>query len=388
MMNSIKPNTEFAEIVRLIEESRNRAFQKVNEELVLLYFMVGKTVSVRVAEGAWGDKTVEELSAYIMNRFPGLSGFTRRGLYRMKQFYETYFFGSECFKLWLEVQGAVRPSQIVSPPATQIKTCKKTDNPIVSPMATQLQVADNKHEMFVTTLLTQITWTNHMEILSGGKTPEEKLFYLLLSAKDKLNKLELRRQIKTASYERSMLAKNQNKKVSVLPTQFSTNIFKDPYIFEFLDLPDGHSENDLEKALVKNLQKFILEIGKGFTYMGNQFRLQIGNKDYYTDLLFYHRDLQCLVLFELKIQEFEPEFLGKLNFYLEALDRDVKRPHEKPSIGVLLCKGKDNEVVEYSMARNSSPAMIADYETKLIPKQLLTSKLTQLIELFSKELIE
>lgn len=387
-MNGIKPSFEFEGIVRLIEESRNRAFQKVNEELVLLYFTVGKTVSVRVAEGIWGDKTVEELSAFILNRFPGLSGFTRRGLYRMKQFYETYSVDSDCYRLWLKIQDEKESSQFVSPLATQIKTDKKTNNPIVSPLATQLQVTDSKHNMFVTTLLTQITWTNHMEILSGGKTPEEKLFYLLLSAKDKLNKLELRRQIKTASFERSMLAKNQNKILSKRPTQFPTNIFKDPYIFEFLDLPDGHSENDLEKALVKNLQKFILEIGKGFTYMGNQFRLQVGNRDFYTDLLFYHRDLQCLVLFELKIQEFEPEFLGKLNFYLEALDRDVKRQHEKPSIGVLLCKGKDNEVVEYSMARNTSPAMIADYETKLIPKQLLTSKLTQLIELFSKEQIE
>ena len=229
-----------------------------------------------------------------------------------------------------------------------------------------------------------------MEILSGSKTPEEKMFYLILTAKDKLRKLELRRQIKTASFERTMLAKNQNqnKVVSTLPTQFPAGIFKDPYIFEFLDLPEAYSEKDLGKALTQNLRKFILEIGKGFTYMGNQFRLQVGNKDYYTDLLFYHRDLQCLVLFELKIQEFEPEFLGKLNFYLEALDHDVKRQHEKPSIGVLLCKGKDNEVVEYSMARNISPAMIADYETKLIPKQLLTSKLTQLIELFSKGQIE
>lgn len=170
-----------------------------------------------------------------------------------------------------------------------------------------------------------------------------------------------------------------------LPTHLPTGVFKDPYIFEFLDLPEVHSEKDLENALTQNLRKFILEIGKGFTYMGTQFRLQVGNKDYYTDLLFYHRDLQCLVLFELKIQEFEPEFLGKLNFYLEALDRDVKRPHEKPSIGVLLCKEKDNEVVEYSMARNPSPAMIADYETKLIPKKLLASKLNQLMELFSRE---
>jgi hypothetical protein len=159
-----------------------------------------------------------------------------------------------------------------------------------------------------------------------------------------------------------------------------TDFFKDPYIFEFLDLPEKHSENDLEKALVQNLQKFILEIGKGFTYLGSQYRLQVGFKDFYTDLLFYHRDLRCLVLFELKIQEFEPEFLGKLNFYLEALDRDVKRQHENPSIGILLCKGKNTEVVEYALARNMSPAMIADYETKLIDKKVLTAKLNQLLE--------
>ena len=156
-MKGIKPAFEFEGIVRLIEESRNRAFQKVNEELVLLYFTVGKTVSVRVAEGTWGDKTVDELSAYILNRFPGLSGFTRRGLYRMKQFYETYSLDSDCFKFWLEFHGTVQPSQIVSPMVTQIKTGKKTNNQIVSPIATQLQVADNKQDIFVTTLLTQIS---------------------------------------------------------------------------------------------------------------------------------------------------------------------------------------------------------------------------------------
>lgn len=256
----MKSTNEFAEIIRLIEESRNRAFQKVNEELVLLYFTVGKTVSVRVLEGVWGDKTVEELSVFILNRFPGLSGFTRRGLYRMKQFYETYSVDSDCFKFWLEIPGTVQSSQIVSPPATQIKTDKKTDKPIVSPVATQLQVSDNKHSKFVSTVLTQITWSNHMEILSGSKTPEEKMFYLILTVKDKLKKLELRRQIKTASFERTMLAKKQNLIVSSLPTQFPTGVFKDPYIFEFLDLPEVHSEKDLEKALTQNLRKFILEI--------------------------------------------------------------------------------------------------------------------------------
>ena len=381
-MNGIKPSFEFEGIARLIEESRNRAFQKVNEELVLLYFTVGKTVSVRVAEGAWGDKTVEELSSYIMSRFPGLSGFTRRGLYRMKQFYETYSEVSDSYKLWLEIQENKESSQIVSLPATQFGNTTEINNSIVSPLATQIQVSNNKHDIFVTTLLTQINWTNHLEILSGSKTPEQNVFYLLLSFKERLSKLELRRQINSTVFERSLMA---NQIVSSLPTQFPTGVFKDPYVFEFLDLPELHSEKDLEKALIQNLRKFILEIGKGFTYMGNQFRLQVGNKDYYTDLLFYHRDLQCLVLFELKIQEFEPEFLGKLNFYLEALDRDIKRSFENPSIGILLCKGKDAEVVEYSMARNTSPAMVSDYETKLIPKELLTGKLSQLIELFSKE---
>ncbi len=196
---------------------------------------------------------------------------------------------------------------------------------------------------------------------------------------------ELRRQIRTATFERTMLSKEQQKITSTLQNQLPQNLFKDPYIFEFLQLPESHSEKDFEKAIILNLQKFILEVGKGFTYMGNQYRLQVGNKDYYTDLLFYHRDLQCLVLFELKIEDFAPEFLGKLNFYLEALDRDVKRPNENPSIGILRCKGKDTEVVEYAMARNTSPAIIADYETKLIDKKVLANKLHQLAEIFNKE---
>jgi predicted nuclease of restriction endonuclease-like (RecB) superfamily len=245
---------------------------------------------------------------------------------------------------------------------------------------TQLQSTDIQYIEFVSSLMTQISWTHHLMLLSKTKTSEEKLFYLSQAIKENLSVRELERQLNSAVYERSLMA---NKIVSIALTQFPTGIFKDPYIFEFLDLPEGHSENDLEKALIRNLQKFILEIGKGFAYMGNQFRLQVGNKDYYTDLLFYHRDLQCLVIFELKIQEFEPEFLGKLNFYIEALDRDVKRPHENPSIGVLLCKGKDTEVVEYAMARNISPALVADYETKLIPKSILAGKLHQLAELLS-----
>lgn len=343
-------NYEFKQVVLLIEEARNRAFHKVNEELVMLYFKVGNLVSDRVSSGAWGEKTVEELASFIQDNCPGLKGFNRRGLYRMKQFYETY-----------------------------------SSPEFVSTLATHLQKPENEGRNIVTTLLTQLQWSAHLHILSKTKSADEKLFYLHLAIQEKLSVRELERQLNSAVYERTTLS-NQTLQKS-LP-QLAQNFFKDPYIFEFLELPDGHSEKDLEKALILNLQKFILEIGKGFTYMGNQYRLQVGNKDFYTDLLFYHRDLQCLVLFELKIQEFEPEFLGKLNFYLEALDRDVKRPFENPSIGILLCKGKDTEVVEYALARYTSPAIIADYETKLIPKAVLANKLHQLVEQLTKDEIE
>jgi predicted nuclease of restriction endonuclease-like (RecB) superfamily len=363
-MDELKKNQdEFGEILQLIEEAKDRTYRKVNEELVLLYFKVGKIVSTKVSAGVWGENTVDDLAGYLENRYLGLKGFNRRGLYRMKQFYETY----------------THP-EFVSPLVTQLQNPDSEVVEIVSPVVTQLETPEEKVLKFIPKLVSQISWTHHLLILSKTRSAEEKMFYIHQCIREKLSKRELERQLNSATFERTILA---NQKISPVVAQLPRNLFKDPYIFEFLDLPEGHSEKDLEKALVKNLQKFILEIGKGFTYMGTQFRMQVGNKDYYTDLLFYHRDLQCLVLFELKIQEFEPEFLGKLNFYLEALDRDVKRPHEKPSIGILLCKGKDSEVVEYSLARNPSPALIADFETKLLPKNELARKLNQLFEQFS-----
>ncbi|MGC4129900.1 MAG: PDDEXK nuclease domain-containing protein [Bergeyella sp.] len=369
--NTYKP--DFEHIFTLITEARNRVYSKANSELVLMYFNVGKVVSVKVSSGKWGENTVQQLADFIQSKVPNLSGFNRRGLYRMKQFYEVYAPESEVFKLWLETQ---KPK--VSPIVTQLEN-EQTEK--VSTLLTQLQNTEIQYDKFVSTVLTQIQWSSHLHILSKTKSAEEILFYLLSAVTEKLAVRELERQIKSATFERTMLSKQM---VSKVQTQLPENIFKDPYIFEFLDLPDGHSEKDFEKAITLNLQKFILEIGKGFTYMGEQFRLQVGNKDFRTDLLFYHRDLQCLVLFELKIEDFEPEFLGKLNFYLEALDRDVKRPHENPSIGILLCKGKEIEVVEYAMARNISPAIVADYETKLIDKKLLADKLHQLGQMLDK----
>ena len=366
--------SDFEQIISLITEARNRVYSKANAELVMLYFSIGKIVSEKVLAGNWGDGTVNDLATYITEKQPLLRGFNRRGLYRMKQFYEVY--SSDEIVSTLATQFKKDEIQFVSPAVTHKGNKNKIEK--VSPLVTQIEGTVFE---FCKKVLSKINWTHHLLILSKTKRIEEKLFYLNQCINEKLSKRELERQLNSATFERTMLGDKFSK---VITSKLPVGIFKDPYVFEFLALPEIHSESDLQQALVKNLQNFILEMGKGFTYMGSEYRLQVGNKDYHTDLLFYHRDLQCMVLFELKIEEFQPEFLGKLNFYLEALDRDVKRPHENPSIGVLLCKGKDEEVVEYALSRNISPALIADYETKLIDKKLLAEKLHQLSEIFYK----
>lgn len=164
-----------------------------------------------------------------------------------------------------------------------------------------------------------------------------------------------------------------------------TSTFKDSYVFEFLNLPEPQSESDLQKGLIKQMKNFILELGRDFIFIDEEYRVQVGNSDFFIDLMFYHRGLQCLVAFELKAEKFKPEHLGQINFYLEALDRDVKKQNENPSIGILLCKGKDSEVVEYALSRSLSPALVSDYQTQLPNKKLLQQKLHELFENSSTE---
>jgi predicted nuclease of restriction endonuclease-like (RecB) superfamily len=380
MMSKPIKQKDFDQIITLINDAKQRVYVKANTELVTLYYNIGKIVSDKVNQGNWGENTVQELADFITSKQPKLTGFNRRGLYRMKQFYETYANPQFLSVVADQLQSTEnKEHEKVSPLVTQILNEQKLK---VTPVVSQIEKKENQIESFVKTMLIMISWSNHLLILSKTKTNEEKLFYMSHTVIEKLGKRELERQLNSSVYERTMLS---NKAITNPHPYLPQNLFKDPYIFEFLDLPESYTEHDFEKSIILNLKKFILEIGHGFTYMGNQYRLQVGNKDFYTDLLFYHRDLQCLVLFELKIQDFEPEFLGKLNFYLEALDRDVKRPNENPSIGILLCKGKETEVVEYAMARNISPAIVADYETKLIDRKILTDKLHQLVELLSKK---
>lgn len=238
----------------------------------------------------------------------------------------------------------------------------------------------------VTPLVTQLQWTNHLIILSRTKSIEEKTFYVQACIRERYIKRELEHQISACLFERTAAAPPKLSPVLRQLQPAAETLFRDSYTLDFLGLPQGHSEYDLRNGIVHSLKQFIIEFGRDFAFVGEEYRLQVGMQDFFVDLLFYHRELQCLVAFELKVDEFKPEYLGKLSFYLEALDRDVKKPHEKPSVGIILCKGKDAEVVEYALARTTSPAAIAEYVTKLPDKQLLQSKLHEFFDCSVREM--
>jgi predicted nuclease of restriction endonuclease-like (RecB) superfamily len=229
-------------------------------------------------------------------------------------------------------------------------------------------------------LVREISWTNNLLIFSRCNTIEEMEFYIKIVKQEYYSKRELDRQISASLFERTMIG---NSKLSppVRQNNFDlSNTFKDSYVFEFLNLPDRYSESDLQHGLVRQMKSFILELGKDFLFIEEEYKLQVGKSEFYVDLLFYHRRLQCLVAFELKAEKFKPDHLGQLNFYLEALDRDVKKQNENPSIGVLLSKNQDSEVVEYAMSRSLSPTMVSKYITHLPDKKLLQQKLHELFD--------
>ena len=324
--------TQFAHITTLIAQAKQRAYQAVNHELVLLYWNIGQYLHTQVSSKAWGKAVVQELAVFIAKTEPNVKGFSAQNLWRMKQFYETY-----------------------------------------------------KDEPKLSTLLREIGWSHHTSIFSSCKSAQEREFYLRLIKKERLSFRELERQINASYYERVMLGNAKLSDGMRASPQDITDVFKDSYVLELLHLPEPHHERDLQKAISQNITKFLLEFGRDFAFMGQEYPLQVGNQDFAIDLVFYNRKLKCLVAIELKTERFKPEHLGQLNFYLEALDRDIKTEYENPSIGILLCKGKDDVVVEYALSRSLSPTLVADYETKMPNKALLQQKWQEILNTFSPD---
>lgn len=318
-------NAGYEEMISMIERSRDRAFRAVNRELISLYWDIGAYISDKVRREGWGKSVVADFAAFIQQERPEIRGFSAQNIWRMKQFYETY-------------EGNEKLSAV----------------------------------------LREISWTNNLIIMSRVKTDDAKMFYIQLIQRYGYSSRELERQIDSMLYERTMLSEHRNEQV--LTQKPELNVLRDSYVLEFLDVPVLHREKDLRKAIVANIRDFLLEFGKDFSFVAQEYRIQVGNKDFYIDLLFFNRALQCLVAIELKTTDFKPEHLGQLEFYLEALDRNVKIPGENPSVGLILCAGKDEMVVEYALSRSLSPALVADYQLHLPNKTVLMKKFRELRE--------
>ncbi|NOQ37528.1 DUF1016 family protein [archaeon] len=294
------------EIKERIRSAQYEALKSVNKELIALYWDIGKMITKRQEGETWGKSIVEQLSKDLQREFPGMKGFSERNLWRMRDFYLTY--------------------QKLPP------------------------------------LVAEIGWTHNTIIIERCKNSLEREFYIRMTRKFGWSKNVLTIKIESKTYEKTML--NQTNFNDTLPENIKNQAklaVKDEYIFDFLELREQHSEKELEKAAIVKIERFLLEMGGVFAFIGSQYKITAGSEEYFIDLLLYHRMLKCLVAIELKIGKFKPEHVGKMQFYLALLDDTIKMENENPSIGIILCKSKDKTIVEYALKESNRPIGIAEY---------------------------
>lgn len=373
---AISMEQQFGEVIAIILQHKSRASRAVNEELLLTAWYVGGYVSAKLKSEEWGSKVVSQLSEYIRSKRPDIKGYSRRNIYNMVMFYDEY--SSETFIVTVEMY---LNSEFVQPRTAQIEANQPTPKEAVIVQPETAQLAQSKTGQ-MPKILELTTLTNHIEILCRCKSNEERMFYILYANKEHLVKRELQRCISNQTYTALLVNKTNMSKGLLDAYPNAPVMFKDTLFVDFLNLPKKHSESKLRNGLVEHMKQFILELGKDFIFMDQEYRLNIGASTFKADLLFFHRGLQALVAVELKKTKFHPRDLGQLEFYLEALDRDVKRSNENPSIGIILCPEADRVVVEYAMSRSMSPTMIAEYKRILIPQERMQQQLNEFCNMF------
>jgi predicted nuclease of restriction endonuclease-like (RecB) superfamily len=344
-----------------IRQSQLRAFVKVNSELLHLYWDLGHDIVIRQMDSAWGSGFFTKLSKELKSEFPDMKGFSERNLYNIKQF---YLFYSQDNTISHQV-GAKLEDVDLHQAGAKIKIAEKKINTI------RHQLGDEFEEH----LIFQIPWRHHVEIFSKCKSVQEALFYVQKTIENGWSRAVLMNFIDADLYHSQGKAINNFDRL--LPDVHSDLVketLKDPYNFDFLTLTENFKEKELEDALVANITKFLLELGHGFAYMGRQYPIKVGNKERVIDLLFYHLELRCYVVVELKAGEFEPEHTGKLGYYISAVNNQMKKEGDNPTIGLLICKTKDNIEAQYSLESSSQPIGISEYTfSKLLPEDFKSS---------------
>lgn len=361
-------SNEFGAVLEIINAHRAKALVSVNVEHLLTNWEIGGYLSAKIKHEGWGKSTIDNLVDYIHTHAPSERGYGRSNLYSMVAVYDE--FTSPEFAELLARYG----NRIVQSATGQLADCRIVQPAAGLPPVSGLAIVQSPTGQIapMPSVLALTTFTNIVEILNRARSAQERLFYIVYAFRERLKLRELRACLVNDTYSSLLGGDKKNfSKALVASYPDSPVIFKDSAFVDFLNLPEKHSEKKLRKGIVANMKDFILSIGKDFLFVGEEFPVKVGGSEFNIDLLFYHRALQCLVAFELKARSFRPADMGQLEFYLEALDRDVKRANENPSVGVLLCKNADHSTVEYALSRSMSPAMVAEYKRLMIPKEVL-----------------
>ncbi len=346
-MKTAKQYLQFiTELRQNITQSRYHAARLANREQLLLYLTTGKMLVQKIDAEKWGANVVNQISADLQKQLPGLKGFSRRNLMKMKQFYTDY------------------ASLLIMPSTTA-----------------QFNLVNN--ELFVSSLTAQmpqdaleafwlVSFSHHIVLLGKCKSLEERFFYMAQAAFQFWSVSILEHQIDACLFEKQgKLPNNFSKTLNEQLKPSALQVFKDEYLLDFISIDDDDDEKDIENKVVTEIRDFILRMGKGFSFIGNQYRVELDDEEFFIDLLFFNRYLQCLVAFELKKGKFKPDFAGQLNFYLNILDEKIKLPHENSSIGIVLCKEKNNTVVEFSVKSIDKAMGVATFKTsKEIPRDI------------------
>ena len=367
--NQAELERQFAFVNSMIERYRSSAISMVNTAALQMNWEIGQYISMQLKSARWGTKIVSDLADYLKRTNPKQRGFGKRHLYNMVKFYDTY-----SAKPFLNTLSNLHLPELVQSRIAQLEMpSKSVTNEIV-----QLGIAQLEEDLQpLPKLLSIIPFTSHIEIMNRCRSDEERIFYMLYARYQGLKTEELRRCIVNQTFS-SLMDKEKMLSPKLLDEYPQSEfMLKDKAIFDFLNLPQEHNEHHLHKGLLEHMKAFILELGKDFLFIESEFGVQVGGSTKRIDLLFFHRALQCLVAIELKAVDFQPEFVGKMDMYLEALDRDVKRDNENPSIGIILCPSADRSMVEYTLSRSLSPTMNAEYQRKLIPQQVLKKSLEE-----------
>ena len=362
--NQSELETQFAFVNSLIERYRSSAIAMVNTTALQMYWEIGQYISLQLKSSRWGTKVVGDLADYLKRQNPRRRGLSKRNLYNMVKFYDVY-----SRPIFIDRISQLNINEIVQLPTAQFQ-----DTTIVQLPTAQIETTSNKP---IPALLTITTFTNHVEIMNRCRSDEERIFYMLYARHQGLKTEELRRCIVNQTFSTLMDKEKMLSPRLLADYPQSEFMLKDKAVVDFLNLPQKHNEHHLHKGLLDHMKAFVLELGKDFLFIESEFGVQVGGSTKRIDLLFFHRALQCLVAIELKAVDFQPEFVGKMDMYLEALDRDVKRDNENPSIGIILCPSADRSMVEYTLSRSLSPTMIAEYQRKLIPKEVMKKSLEE-----------